>query len=309
MASDRTLADTLRAWLLGQLHVGLVRPGESIPSIREIARSHDVDHRAAARAYAQLQDEGLVEVRGRSGVFAAPAPSSRAAVLQGRRAWLADVLGEAWLRQVSFAELSDLMRRCTRHGLRCACIDGTEDHAVAIAAEAAWGFGLETVVHRFASFADGTPEAAALAGIEDVMVASDFVITTVFHAHAIAPVAERVGRACVAVAVNPALRDSIRARLGQPLTVVVADPGYANRARLYFGDLENVGTLQLLVADDVDASTLAGRDDVLITRAARRRLGLEETHLTSQAITFIAPESAHAIGSAIISIVLNEDMA
>lgn len=306
-ASEQELTETLRSWLLGQMHVGNIRPGDAIPSIRKVARSHSADHRVVARAYAQLQHEGLVEVRGRSGVFAAPAPTGRAAILRGRGAWLASILGEAWNRQISLAELADLVDRCTRHGLRCACVESTEDHAIAIAAEAAFAFGLETVIHRFEALPDGSAKTAAVDDLEQVIADCDLVLTTVFHARSIAPIAHRVGRPCVAIAINPLLREEIRQRLAKPLTVVVADPLFADRARLYFGDAEMLGTLQLMLADDVDPATLDGRDDVLLTRAARRRLGLAEYHLMGPTTSYIAPESARGIAAAIVRIMLDED--
>lgn len=300
----QNLTDVLRSWLLGEMHIGRVSPGDRLPSIREVSRTRKIDHRAVADAYADLQAEGLVEVRGRSGVYVTPERPSRAGLLAGRRAWMEEVLAEAWKRRITPAELSDLVLRSAQHGLRCACIDATEDHAVALAADLAHGFGMETRVVRLPLGPDDHPLPEGLAEVEKALAAVDLVVTTVFHCDVIAPIVARAGLPMLTVAVNPALRDEVQRRLDRPLTLVVADPQFLTRTRTYMRELETQGRLELLLAENVDPATLAGREDVLLTRAARRRLGMPEFHLLDPSSPFIAPESARALANAIVSLAL-----
>src|SRR5690606_4633420 len=59
----------LRERIISGLYLGYWRPGERLPSIREIAEAEHVDRKTAAAAYRRLQEEGLVRVRARSGVY------------------------------------------------------------------------------------------------------------------------------------------------------------------------------------------------------------------------------------------------
>ncbi len=73
MANDQVagaiILDKLRARIISGLYAGCWGPGERLPSIREIAEVEDVDRKTAAAAYHRLEEEGLVRVRARSGVY------------------------------------------------------------------------------------------------------------------------------------------------------------------------------------------------------------------------------------------------
>ena len=55
---------------------GGMRPGEAVPSVRDLARDLRVNPATVAKAYQRLTDEGLLEVRRGEGTFVAAAPSS-----------------------------------------------------------------------------------------------------------------------------------------------------------------------------------------------------------------------------------------
>lgn len=73
MARDQVagaiILDKLRARIISGLFVGSWSPGDRLPSIREIAEAEGVDRKTAAAAYHRLEEEGLVRVRPRSGVY------------------------------------------------------------------------------------------------------------------------------------------------------------------------------------------------------------------------------------------------
>jgi DNA-binding transcriptional regulator YhcF (GntR family) len=73
MAKDQVagaiILDTLRERVVSGLYVGNWRSGERLPSIREIAEAESVDRKTAAAAYHRLEQEGLVRIRPRSGVY------------------------------------------------------------------------------------------------------------------------------------------------------------------------------------------------------------------------------------------------
>lgn len=63
------ILDRLRERMVSGRFLGHWRPGDRLPSIREIAEAENVDRKTAAAAYRRLEEEGLVRVRARSGVY------------------------------------------------------------------------------------------------------------------------------------------------------------------------------------------------------------------------------------------------
>lgn len=63
------IVDRLRDRIVSGVFLGYFKPGERLPSVREIAQLESVDRKTAAAAYRRLQREGLVRVRARSGVY------------------------------------------------------------------------------------------------------------------------------------------------------------------------------------------------------------------------------------------------
>jgi DNA-binding transcriptional MocR family regulator len=83
------LHEALARQLGGQIRRGLLRPGERLPSLRETGRRQRVSISTAVEAYQDLEREGLVEARERSGYYVrAPASDvpagDRAIRLQAR---------------------------------------------------------------------------------------------------------------------------------------------------------------------------------------------------------------------------------
>lgn len=62
-------ADTVRSRLLSALHVGRLRPGQRVMSVRRLAHMIGVNRKAVHRAYTELAREGFLEVRPGSGTF------------------------------------------------------------------------------------------------------------------------------------------------------------------------------------------------------------------------------------------------
>ncbi|HEV3052321.1 MAG TPA: GntR family transcriptional regulator, partial [Longimicrobium sp.] len=111
--AEARLVDLLRGRLLAAIHTGRVIAGSRLPSYREVSDETGMDLRAVARAYAVLEAEGLVEVRGRSGVFLAEQKRVGGRLMAETARWLVAVGREAWLRRLRVPELPDFMRECT----------------------------------------------------------------------------------------------------------------------------------------------------------------------------------------------------
>jgi GntR family transcriptional regulator len=91
---------------------GVLRPGEALPSVRVLAEELRINRNTAARAYAELEAEGVIETRQGAGCFvkANGASPLRRAVRSERVAVELDaVIVQAHHLQVSDDELRSLL--------------------------------------------------------------------------------------------------------------------------------------------------------------------------------------------------------
>lgn len=178
----------LRYRIVGLLHVGRLKRGDLLPSIRSLAKETGADHRAVAGAYRVLEAEGLVEIRPGSGVYLAGDAS--AGILQSETdRWLSSVLLEGWSRRIARADLAALIDRCAGSRVRCACIESNEDHMIAVAAELEDDFSLDVQAVLV------SPAAEPASILAQALSQSDLVVTTVFHEAAGRAAAARESRA------------------------------------------------------------------------------------------------------------------
>ena len=78
VAATEPLADQIAAQVRGGIIRGELTPGERLPSARELAEVLDVNLHTVLRAYAQVRDEDLIELRrGRGAVVRGDADAAR----------------------------------------------------------------------------------------------------------------------------------------------------------------------------------------------------------------------------------------
>ena len=72
--SHRPLFEQIAASVRGEVLAGRIGPGDRLPAARDLAEAVEVNVHTALRAYQELRDEGLVELRrGRGAVISASA--------------------------------------------------------------------------------------------------------------------------------------------------------------------------------------------------------------------------------------------
>ena len=77
--------------LTGQICAGIARgrllPDDRLPSVRELSQTLVVNPNTVARAYTELEREGVLYTRPGLGVFVSPAPASPSRTRRGAAGW------------------------------------------------------------------------------------------------------------------------------------------------------------------------------------------------------------------------------
>jgi DNA-binding transcriptional regulator YhcF (GntR family) len=299
MGARSELVTRLRDRILSELHLGRLHAGDRLPSIRELASHIGADQRVVAQVYRLLEAEGLVEVRGRSGVYVAPQDRFGGELLAETAQWVAETLTDAWKRRIRVSDFPELVRRCTATvRLHCACIESNEDHLTSLCTEASDDFGLE--VHPVYIDALGEAEEGRVINVDRLpseLRSADLLLTSAFHAGVVRPIAAVLQKPLLVMRVHPDLVDAIERHLRTaPLTFVSADPGFGERMRTLHGNVGGENRIRVVLADDADAvAGLNPSEPVLLTRAARERLGDVDLPLIAPHSPSFSAESAREL--------------
>ncbi|HEX8320184.1 GntR family transcriptional regulator [Longimicrobium sp.] len=300
------VAAVLRDRIVSGLHRGRLRSGERLPSLREVAEELGTDYRTASTAYRKLEEEGLVEVRGRSGVYVAEQERIGGLLLSESAQWLAGVMAGAWKRQIMVPGLPELIHRCMDASwMRCVFVESTEDHLVAFCAELEPAFGLRCIPLYVAPSAGGDGSVVSdqeRERLRQELAGAHLVLTTSFHSAMVHGLTESTQTPMVVLKVGHELATAIRRQLRRgSLTVVCTDPRFGERVRYVYGG-DQRDAIRVVRADDPWAVAQLDPDEpVLLTRAARRRL-MDDVHLRlltphSPTLSF---ESARELSAALI---------
>lgn len=272
----KDLGHRIRDRIVGALHLGYLHTGDRLPSIREVASEFGVNFRTAAKAYRMLEEEGLVEIRGRSGVFVAQQEHLGREMLPETARWLAGVLVDAHHRRLRIPELHELVRQCTTAvPVRCALVESVVDTMVAFGAELEeeWGFDLRRVRLELPDHGedDGLTEEQAEA-LRETIRGAHLVAVTSFLAPLVRPLAEEVDRPLVLLTIHEELERAVHRHLDEAgrLVVVAVDPRFVERVKHAYGSERVRG---VPVHDRRALAELDPAEPVLLTRAAHERLG------------------------------------
>lgn len=93
------------------LRLGWLRPGEKLPTVRDVVAGSGVNANTVLRAYRELEHAGLVEMRQGSGTFVTDtAGAIDAAVMAELRAGLAEWVGQAHTYGLANEDVQALLR-------------------------------------------------------------------------------------------------------------------------------------------------------------------------------------------------------
>lgn len=305
MLPQKEVQEYLRRRIIADLHLGRLKPGDRAPSLRTVAHDLGVGIRAVSRAYSKLAEEGLVVIRGRSGVYAAPTPSCEPP-MDETHTWYSAILTDAWVRRIPLPSLPQLLQRYVSRRLRCACIESTEDHMIAFCAELDEDFGLDTVAVKLPHDPDaGAWPAEDLKRVEEAIASTDFVVTTAFHASEVRALAQRLHKPIVVVSVNEAIVRAVQSKVAERgVVMLVADENFARRVDRYLVDaFAPHGKLMVRHIQDFLANpvTTDGAEP-MATRAARRLISEPDYHLVDEPIPFLSLTAARELTQCMIAV-------
>lgn len=293
--------DLLRRRVVADLHLGRIEPGGRLPSLRTVARELGISIRAAARAYSELEREGLVRVRGRSGIYLATRQTAEIR-LEDDLVWHAEMLRDAWARRIRLEELSNMLNEMVGNPARAACVESTEDHMVAFCCELEDDFALNTKSVLL------TPDGARVDGrtmsLYDALADVDFAVTTAFHAGEVSAVADQLNIPVVVVSVNDTLVGTVVDHLRErPITIIAEDPAFVDRFRSHLMQcFSSAGEVRVCSINELksDPSMTEGTLP-MFTRAARRHVDEDQFKLTPAPAPFLSAHAARKVVQCMLS--------
>lgn len=271
MAERRTsIADALRQRLVAGLYLGTTRPGDRLPSVRALAPEFGADPRVVLAAYRKLEVEGLVEVRTRSGVFAAQRASTSGEVLPFLTTWVVDVLVQALSRGIPAVDFPERVRRCLKTvSLTAACVECNDDQIAGLCAELADDYGFRTRPVDLA--------AVRAAVVPEEVWRADVLVTTRFHADDVRDLAKRLEMPCIVVSLRPDFVGELTRLLKQgPVYFVASDARFRDKLAATFAGTPGADNLHTLLVGRDDLNRIPESAPAYVMRGARKQIEDEQ---------------------------------
>jgi DNA-binding transcriptional regulator YhcF (GntR family) len=293
VAESRSTAivEVLRGRFLRGLQAGVLEPGERLPSARELVSEFHVDHRFIVAAYRQLEDEGLVTIRERGGVYIAANAANRAGLPALPVKWFVDMLCEAFAHEIAAPELHEWLRRSIETlRLRAAVISTTPDQVAGLTRELRDDFGLAVDGFTGLEIDGPSPYPASLRR-------ADLIVATATGIEVARSIADELRKPLLEIDVRPHLGIGEWALLlRKRVWAVVASAAHEQMLRELLGSVRGVENLCVLVLDRDDLSSIPDGAPTYATHHVREKLaGALIRGRFLPAARAIAPDSARAL--------------
>lgn len=262
------IVDQLRQRLVGGTHLGMLAPGQRMPSVRDLAREFGADPRVVMAAYRELEREGLVEIRPRAGIFVAAGYAVDGERRRRTADWMVDLLVEGWDRGVTAREIPERLRQALETlPLRAACVECNHDQIASLAGELRDDYGIDaTGIDTFTLLAGEAPP--------ELVRQADLIVTTPFHIVEVEPVATALGKPWIVaeLRVDPFV-DIARRLVAGPVYFVVVDARFEAKLERIYNGAPGFENLHPVVVGRDDLAAIPPHAVTYVTRLARERLG------------------------------------
>ncbi|MGI8618391.1 MAG: GntR family transcriptional regulator [Gemmatimonadaceae bacterium] len=263
------VTSVLRDRIQDAIEMGAMNSGDRLPGTRKLAAELQVDPRLVASAFRRLQQEGLVELRPRSGVYVAKVSEDPSIQRALPRAWATEVVAQAVERGMPAHRISEAVAALTEtHKVRAAVVAATSDQAVGMVRELQDDYGIAAA----AVF----PEQLATEKPPTVLLRAKLLVTTRDMQVVVRRLATELGKPVVVVQVRPDLfSEDWVAFMNGPVYVIVADPRFRGMLRRVMKSLPGSANVTILLAGSDEVSLVPRDARTYVTEAARRMLGRE----------------------------------
>jgi DNA-binding transcriptional regulator YhcF (GntR family) len=261
-----TVANELRDRIVSGLHVGHLRGGERLSSVRALAAELDVNERVVLAALRALAEEGLVELRERSGAYVVPPHPSFGEGLPFLGRWLITTLVQARTRGLAPCQVSELVRRCfeTRH-VRAACLECNADQLDLLCTELTDDHGYITDGALIDELDVRDPPLAVRR--------ADVLVTTVFHADKVGRIARALGKPWIAVVLRPDVMRNVARQLERgPVHYIATDRRFERKLRRMLAPFGPTTNLRLYILPGDDLAGIPDDAATFVMPSARRYL-------------------------------------
>lgn len=219
-AKRQWIASLLRERITSGLHLGLLAPGDRLPSSRRLHASLRVDARVVAAAYRELASDGLVELRPRGGARIAEVRGSDGSP---GKAWVVELLLQAIERDTALTEVArQLTVLVGTRRLRAVCIECNADQLYSLGDELERFYPITPVLTELEQIERGDHRAD--------LEAADLLVTTSFHAAPVRRLGACLGKPWIAVSLRPDVMSRMTARLSEgPVYFIGTDPRFGDK--------------------------------------------------------------------------------
>ena len=264
------IVDTLRGRVLRGLQAGTLAEGDRLPTSRELAAEFDVDYRVILSAYKTLEEEGLIDLRPRGGVYVAEGGVARGGIPPLPEGWLAEVLTQGINREIPGPELHEWLRLSVETlRLRAVTITTTLDQGYGLCRELRDDFGLESD-SLLAEAVRATPEPPLPLPLRR----ADLIVTTDAHAEWVRALAASYRKPAIVVQVRPELAGGEWALLlRRPVYAVVSSVEFGEMLRRFYANVPGIENLRVVVLGQDDLQQIPAGAPTYVTQRVRAELG------------------------------------
>jgi DNA-binding transcriptional regulator YhcF (GntR family) len=274
VSRQESIFHQLRERIVYDLSTGAVEHGDRLPSVRKLGQQLKVDPRLVLNAYERLVEEGLVEIRPRSGVFVTGKPSSVDEPSALPRRWILEMLVGAVERDIPFDHLGEPLRCYVgARPLRAAVLECNLDQLQSMRFELEKYFGL-TVTTMDLDEITHDSSLRALRGVDLLVSAS--------HDDVVARIASSLAKPHVITRVRPAIIARLERLLAHgPVYFLVVDPRFEMKMRRLVAPMAGSENFHVLGVRD-DLSVIPAGAPTYVMRCAH--MHLEGRHLRGRVI-------------------------
>ncbi len=264
----KNITVSLRYRVERALEMGALKSGDRLPSARELAREFKADPRVILAAYRTLSEEGLIDIRPRSGNYVSKRNAISPSADPPPTPLVVDILSQAITRGYSTKEFVGYLADASfGRRLRAVVIAGTSDQAEGVARELRADFSVSAEIVSPESIKQAREKAPKLGS-------ADLIITTEALGMMVGRVARRMGKPMIVITVrNNIISEEWTALMLRGVNVVAADRKFLMILRAYLASSPHANAVKMFIAGEDSLDSIEPGTATYVTQAARIKLG------------------------------------